>query len=252
MSRFSSYLVQLTADVFQRFSSGSQASLVTRFSRAESSSSHSFMSRHSVLAFLLVLLTTVFGVGNVWGADEVSTLTFEAKANGSGTADDEATWTVTSDGTESNFDNTKGIHYGTSSGQVTYSTLSTSDISGTISKVVVNASTASGVSATVSVTIDGEAFGGDAQSLTTSAANYTFEGSASGEIIVTITKPSKAAKAIYCKSVAVTYTTGGSNQPANYNIPKFAVSIPSGTIGVRCSQHSLRQHTLSHVYALSY
>ena len=67
MSRFSSYLVQLTADVFQRFSSGSQASLVTRFSRAESSSSHSFMSRQSVLAFLLVFLTTFAGVGNAWG-----------------------------------------------------------------------------------------------------------------------------------------------------------------------------------------
>ena len=72
--------------------------------------------------------------------------------------------------------------------------------------MVVNASTASGVSATASVTVGGDAFGGDPQSLTASAANYTFAGSASGEIVVTVTKPSKAAKAIYVKSVAVTYT----------------------------------------------
>ena len=140
------------------------------------------------------------------GGSSTSTLTFTAACGGSGTADDGVSWTVTSDGTESNFDNTKGIHYGTNSAQVQYIKLSTSDINGTIKKVVVNASTASGVSATASVTVGGSAFGGDAQSLTTTATDYTFEGSASGEIIVTVTKPSKATKAIYVKSVVVTYT----------------------------------------------
>ena len=141
-------------------------------------------------------------------AQETSTLTFEAKCNGSGTADDGVAWTVASDGEESNFDSAKGIHYGTSSKKVQYITLSTAEISGTITKVVVNASTASGVTATVGVTVGGATFGGDAQSLTASAANYTFEDSAEGEIIVTVTKPSNAAKALYVKSVAVTYTTG--------------------------------------------
>ena len=58
----------------------------------------------------------------------------------------------------------------------------------------------------------GSAFGGDAQSLTTSNASYTFTGSASGTIEVTITKPSSATKAIYCKGVAVTYTTSDSSE----------------------------------------
>ena len=154
-----------------------------------------------------VLTLLLLSVGNVWA--EVSTLTFTAKANGSGTADDGASWTVTSDGTESQFDNTKGIHYGTNSAAVQYIKLTTNDISGTITKVVVNASTANGVSATASVTVGGDTFGGDAQSLSNSAAEYTFNGSASGEIVVTVTKPSSATKAIYCKSVAVTYSTGG-------------------------------------------
>ena len=160
----------------------------------------------------LLLLCMIVGVGSAC-AEETSTLTFTDKCGGSGTADNGASWTVASDGTESTYDSSKGIHYGTSSAQVTYIKLSTSDISGTISKVVVNASTASGVSATVSVTVGGSAFGGDAQSLTTSAANYTFEGSASGEIIVTVTKPSKVIKALYVKSIAVTYTSGGGDTP---------------------------------------
>ena len=144
------------------------------------------------------------------GGDEpkTSTLNFTAKCDGSGTADDNVAWTVSSDGTESNFDTSKGIHYGTGKAAVQYITLSTSGISGTISKVVVNASTASGVTATVGVTVGGNAFGGDAQSLTSSAADYTFEGSASGTIIVTVTKPASATGALYVKSIAVTYLSG--------------------------------------------
>ena len=157
-----------------------------------------------------MLLAVLLGMGSsaAW-ADDTSTLTFTTKCNGSGTADNDALWTVTSDGTESNFDEAKGIHYGTGSAQVQYIRLSTSDIPGTITEVVVNASTASGVSATASVTVGGNAFGGDPKSLSSSADNYTFTGSASGEIVVTVTKPSKAVKAIYVKSVKVTYTTGG-------------------------------------------
>lgn len=132
-----------------------------------------------------------------------STLTFTAKCNGSGTADDNVAWSVTSDGAESNFDENRGIHYGTNSKAVKYIKLSTSDIPGTITKVVVNAAAAS--EATVSVTVNGSEFGDNAKALTSSAANYTFEGSASGEIIVTVTKPESAVKALYVKSIVVTY-----------------------------------------------
>ena len=160
-------------------------------------------------------------------AQSTSTLNFTA-AYGSGpaTADDNVVWTVTSDGTESNFDNTKGIHYGTNSAEVQYIQLSTSGISGTITQVVVNASTASGVTATVGVTVGGDAFGGNAQSLTASAANYTFTGSAEGAIVVRVEKPSLATKALYVKSIVVTYTpasSGGGSGVQNrtiYGIPE--------------------------------
>ena len=154
-------------------------------------------------AFLL--LTLLLGSVNGWGQNKVSTLNFTAKCNGSGTADNGVTWTVKSDGTESIFSESKGIHYGTTSAQVKYIKLSTSGIPGTITKVVVNASTASGVSAKVSVTVGGADFGGAAKSLSSSAANYTFEGSASGEIVVTVTKPQKAVNALYVKGITVYY-----------------------------------------------
>ena len=139
--------------------------------------------------------------------EHISALTFTAKCNGSGISDDLKTWAITSDGTESNFDTTKGIHYGTNSASVQYIKLSsTAYNTGKITRVVVNASTASSVTATISVTVGGSPFGGDAQTLTSSAANYTFNGdSDAGEIIVSIMKPSSATKAIYCKSVIITY-----------------------------------------------
>ena len=168
------------------------------------------------------------------GEQVTSTLSFTEKyADGGATSSGGEEWTVESDGTESNFDNTKGIHYGTSSAAVQYIKLTTSDFaSGTITSVVVNASTASGVSATASVTVGGNAFGGDAQSLSSSAADYTFTDEAdAGEIVVTITKPSSATKAIYCKSIVVTYSTESgetvniANNPSHKAAQRVAVAF---------------------------
>lgn len=145
----------------------------------------------------------------VEGEPTTSTLTFTEKySDGGATSDGGEEWTVTSDGTESNYDATKGIHYGTSSAAVQYINLKTSDFTNRkITKVVVNASTGSGVTATVAVNVGGSAFGGAAQSLSQTATEYTFKGNADAdEIEVIVTKPSSATKAIYCKAIAVTYT----------------------------------------------
>ena len=142
------------------------------------------------------------------GSNETSALTFSAACGGSGTADDSKAWTVTSDAAESTYDSTKGIHYGTSGLAVEYIQLvSDSFTSGTITQVVVNASGASGVTGSVSVTVGGNAFG-DVQSFNSTASNKTFTGTASaGQIVVRIYKAAAATKAIYCKSVVVTYST---------------------------------------------
>lgn len=144
-------------------------------------------------------------------SSNISDLTFTAKCGGAGTADDGKTWTITSDATESNYDATKGVHYGTGSLAVEYIQLvSSSFTTGTITQVVVNASGASGVTGSVSVTVGGNAFG-EVQSFNSTAGDKTFTGSASaGQIVVRIYKASAAVKAIYCKSVKVSFTTPGS------------------------------------------
>lgn len=164
--------------------------------------------------FFALFAMLALGVGNAWA--ETATLTFSAKCDGKETDTQGYNWTITSDGTESTFDQTKGIHYGTSSAKVKYIRLSTSDIPGTITEVKVNASTASGVTANLTVKVGSSDFttgnSVTSQQLSTSATEYTFSGSASGEIIVEISKSSSATKAIYCKSVVVTYETSGSTE----------------------------------------
>ena len=180
-------------------------------------------------SLLVTLLALFLGTG-VYAEEKTSTLTFTAKCNGSGTADDGAVWAVTSDGTESVYYETSGIHYGTGSAAVSYLQLATSDIDGTITKIVVNASGASKTTAKLNVTVGGNAFGSE-QSLTQTATNYTFEGSDLGEIIVRLSQNS-ATKALYVKSIAVTYSTetpAGEKEPNN----SFGdVTEDNATIGV--------------------
>lgn len=161
------------------------------------------------VGMLVAIMTTALS-GTVWA--DTSTLTFTAASGGSGTADDDVAWTVTSDASESNFDNTKGIHYGTGKVAVSYLTLTTSGISGTITQIKVNASGASSTAAKLNVTVGGVAFGSE-QSITSSADTYTLTGSASGTIVVSLTQLS-AKKALYVKSIEVTYTPSGSSAVA--------------------------------------
>ncbi len=184
-----------------------------------------------------VVLTLIFtiGIGNVWG--ETSTLTFTDECGGSGTANDGVVWTVTSDAAESIYDATKGIHYGTSKVAVSYLRLSTSGISGTITKIVVNTSGASSTTATVSVTVGGSAYGGAAKSITTSAANYTFTGSASGAIQVSITQ-SSAKRAVYCKSITVTYSAASCEANPTIGNASLNGSVSLSSVPFSCSVSS--------------
>ena len=141
-----------------------------------------------------------------------SNLTFTKACGGSGTASDGATWTIESDAAESAYDKTKGIHYGTSSAAVSYLNLTSSDYDKQISKIVVNASGASKTSATISCTVGGDDFGTQAQALTSSDAEYTFSGEGSGEVVVSLNQTSEK-KALYVKSVVVTYDDGQASIP---------------------------------------
>ena len=159
----------------------------------------------------------------------ISDLTFTAACGGSGTANDNASWTVTSDGSESNFDSTSGIHYGTNSASVTYLQLATSDVNGTIKKVVVNARDAQAI-ATITVTVGGTAFicTGSATATNTSA-NYTFTGTGTGEIVVRVDRGSSMTKAIYVKSVKVYYIASTDPSISSDNV-NLAYDATSGSI----------------------
>lgn len=144
--------------------------------------------------------------GNYCIAQETASLNFTEKCGGKGTDDKGGAWTVTSDAKESQYEEARGIHYGTKKDEVSYINLSTSAYAdAVITKIVVNASTAKDVKAKVKCEVGGAAFGVE-KKLTFSNAPYTFEGNASGNILVSVYKDSKATKALYIKSIEITYS----------------------------------------------
>lgn len=153
----------------------------------------------SILCSMLVL----FGLH----AEEY-TYAFTAKqftANGTQTLNG-VDWTLAGDGNYWGYDGTKGQQLGSGNNPYKSLTLSTSGIKGTITNIVINTSGASSVNASLAVSVGGTQFG-NAISLTTTATEYTFQGSASGEILFSYTQTSS--KAIYIKSITVTYTPDG-------------------------------------------
>lgn len=98
------------------------------------------------------------------------------------------------------FNETKGHQIGSKNNPATAFTLSSSDFTGTVTKVIVNSSTASGGTAKLKVYVNNVQWGSEI-SLTASATDYTFTGSGSGEIKIDYTN---TAAAFYIKSLSVT------------------------------------------------
>ena len=183
-------------------------------------------SRRAFKLALLCLMAFVTWGGNYCLAQETASLNFTKECGGKGTDDKGGAWTVTSDAKESIFDKDKGIHYGTGSAAVSYIKVSTSAYAdAVITKIVVNASTAKDVKAKVKCEVGGAAFGVE-KKLTTSNAPYTFEGNASGNILVSVYKDSKATKALYIKSIEITYST------ANLETTTLTLTAPDSPISI--------------------
>ena len=174
------------------------------------------MKRHLLFKSLLLLCALIVGT-NAWATNNVSTVTTKFSATGNVTGKftqtgdfTSAAWnlgvTWKSSASWQNLDSTKGAQVGSGSKPATGIVLTGSSIPGTITSVVVNTSGASDVIATVAVTVGGTGFtcsGNATASLTSSAANYTFTGTGSGDIVITWTNSSS--KAIYIKSITTTY-----------------------------------------------
>lgn len=164
--------------------------------------------------------------GNYCIAQETASLSFTKACEGKGTDNKGGAWTVSSDAKESQYDKDRGIHYGTKSAAVSYIKVSTSAYAdAVITKIVVNASTAKDVKAKVKCEVGGAAFGVEKE-LTTSNASYTFEGNASGNILVSVYKPTKEVKALYIKSIEITYST------ANLETTTLTLTAPDSPISI--------------------
>ena len=173
---------------------------------------------------MLLLCALIVGSGTMWAENKtnVSTVTTTFTATGDVTAKftqtgdfKEATWnlgvTWKSSASWQNMNDSKGSQIGSGSKPATQIVLTGSNIPGTITSVKVNSSVASQGATTVGVSVGGTTFkcsNSETATLQTSAADYDFTGSGSGDVVITWSQPSTS-KAIYIKSVTITYEEAG-------------------------------------------
>ncbi|MDD4747822.1 MAG: hypothetical protein PHW19_11130, partial [Salinivirgaceae bacterium] len=116
-------------------------------------------------------------------------------------------WAATaSGGSYWGYEATKGQQFGSSKSPANPLTLTTSDILGTITIIKISTSGASNINGTMAVTVGGVAFSPASITLTTTNTEYTFNGSGSGEILITWNQSSSIA--LYLKKLVVEYTSG--------------------------------------------
>ena len=172
--------------------------------------------RFTFLLAALALLAMIAQPNRAIGQTKDSySYTFTAKqfsANNQTITLNDVDWTFAGTGGDYfGYDNTKGQQFGSGNKPYSAITFSTSGIPGTITEIKVNTSGANSIAATMNVTVGGNAYD-DQITLTSTATEYTFSGSASGAIAFNYTQTSS--KAIYIKSISVTYSTGGGSIPS--------------------------------------
>lgn len=106
--------------------------------------------------------------------------------------------------------NSNGLQFGKKDNPADFS-LTTSDIVGTITKVVVNASTTTKNTATLSVSVGGEQYGTE-QITSTTSRGYTFSGKSTGKVAISM--KSNGTKGMYIKSIEITYTPSSGSSVA--------------------------------------
>ncbi|MBQ8773206.1 MAG: chitobiase/beta-hexosaminidase C-terminal domain-containing protein [Muribaculaceae bacterium] len=115
--------------------------------------------------------------------------------------------------------NSKGTQFGSSKKPAKTVTIKTGEIPGIITSVKVNTCGASSVVADLAVTVGGVQYG-EKVALTQTATDYTFEGTASGEIALNYTVEQKA---VYLKQIVVEYT------PVQKNVAAPTSTLAEGT-----------------------
>ena len=177
-----------------------------------------------LLTAVLLLATTLFPLRMTGQTRDVYSYTFSAKvfdANNQTKTLYDVDWTfagtTTAETAYFGYTEAKGQQFGSGAAPFSAFTLSTSGISGTITEIKVNTSGASSIAGTLIVTVGDDVFG-ESYPLTSTATEVTFAGSASGEIAFNYEQTSS--KAIYIKSITVTYTPG--EGPQTVSTPTFS------------------------------
>ena len=163
------------------------------------------------LRWLVTLLAMIVCTG-AWAETSTVTASKVTSSSASWTGSANETWAVTVNGGATNQNVTNEFaQIGTKNSPSTSITFSTSGISETITKIEVECASYNGIG-TVSATVGSEDFGTQEQSIPTWSSNsggtVTFFGSASGEIVITMTNET-GGRAMYIKSITVTYSSSG-------------------------------------------
>lgn len=176
----------------------------------------------SLKTLLVICLMAIVGGVETWADTYKYTFTSKVFKNTSTTSKEnletqklgDVSWTTSGKIPYVDYDAEKGQQFGSKNNPANFS-ISTSDVNGTITSIKINASRAKGakgakVSSTLAVSVGGNQYGKDV-SLTESPTSYSFEGSSSGEVKISIKSVSTAA---YIKSIEITYTSSSSSSVA--------------------------------------
>ena len=178
------------------------------------------------ISILLIMLMAMLAPLAMMGQSTTVTASRITSSTATWTGTGGESWSVVINGGTLNQAVTNGYaQYGQRNGASTSGTFSTSGISGTITSIDVDCASYNGLG-TVSVTVGGAAFG-SSQSIprwsNNAGGTRNFTGSASGNIVVTMTNGTNG-RAMYIKSITVTYTTTPS-----ISLPAFATVLTGST-----------------------
>ncbi len=192
---------------------------------------------------ILLLCALIVGSNCAWAATggfslgTTTTVPLAANADPKTTTisgSSEETWNIeiTGNWTSSSMQGSQPNKYwqmGKNGSAISYATFSTSGIPGTITQVVVACYSYSS-KAKVNCSVGGSNFGTQNQSTASDAiSNVTFSGSASGNVIVTLDNTADGARAVYIRSITVTYSstftvTYDDNGASSGNVPVDATA----------------------------
>ncbi len=184
--------------------------------------------------FFTLAIIAMLSVNLAWGEDIKWSWTATSGALGTTSPKtvtlNEKSWTVTRSSVIYTGFSSSCIQFGSSSGAETV-TLSSSDFSGTIKSVAIECSSYNNAH-TVSITVGSTTYlASTATAKWTTVSSKSGTGTSSGEIVITLTKGSRA---VYIKSISVTYEESSCTQNPTVNAGSNS-SVTSTTATVSCS-----------------